>query len=196
MDVIPAGCARPPPPRPTGTRRQPPPAERGCARSELAPGCTFFEVRCSRVGEGRVRAHFLRFVAEKGSPAGRGRRPSARAHGKSAGRSNDYPTSRHSKRTRTGRKGRNGGARMQRTSKNVHETRFFRRASAPSGDAWRFRYARSLFDARAGRTQPQPAASRTKPAPIAAGRGRPLPACRLREQQSSNPQARRFVEVS
>ena len=97
----------------------------GCSAS----GCTFFEVRCRRVGEGRVRAHFLRFVAAKGAPAARGECSLRRVHCKSAGQGNDEHTGHNWKRARTARKGRSGRARVQRTSKNVHETRFRRRAT-------------------------------------------------------------------
>ena len=47
-----------------------------------------------------------------------------------------------------------------------------------------------------GRANVRPAASRTKPAPIAAGRGAPTARGRPRARRGSGPAARRFVEVS
>ena len=118
-------CAGVPTP-PTGVLH-PPPLARERRAAAQALGCTFFEVRCRRVVAGRVRAHFLRFVAAKGLSAAHEWRPSGRSRCKSAGQSNDKLACHNSKQTRTARKGRKRGARVQRTSKNVHETRFRRR---------------------------------------------------------------------
>ena len=90
-------------------------------------GCTFFEVRCTRVGDTPFRAHFLRFVADPcRAPRARrgfasekpqvGRVPSTEPTEEEGRSTSERPTNR-----------RKCPVDVQRTSKNVHERAISRR---------------------------------------------------------------------
>ena len=180
-------------------RRRPPLAvsARRLRAAERAPGCTFFEVRCRRVGSSRIRAHFLRFVAAEGTLAGRGGRLSGKSHSKSAGQRIDESKGHNLKRERTAREGEMGARACNEPQKMCTKRDFADARPYRTEARWGLRYEISKFDALAGRLRAQPEARRTKPAPIAAGRralaARMLVAGPARAQPV---RTRRFVEVS
>ena len=141
--------------------------------------CTFFEVRCKRVDKGWGRAHFLRFVAAIDASAAHGGRPSRRARCKSAGQINYESTDHNLMRAGMARGGRKRGAHVQRTSKNVHETRCRRRALARrSPSCWCAGVAHRV----PSRTPPPAGARRSRARPT---RGQPHETCTNRRRSAA-----------